>query len=147
MTVSDSLIRILHEMNTSPLPETVRQEARKCILDEIGAMYGGARQLSDKMTRFLDFQPEVPGGATVVGAAGRKASMEHAALWGGMAGHVFDIDDGNRFCNLHSGSAVIPAVLAVCECRNLDFDALIRGTVVGFEAAARIALFPGRKQA
>ena len=140
MTVSDSLIRILQEMNTAPLPAEVRLEARKCILDELGAIYGGARQVADKMSRFLDFQPDVPNGATVIGAGGRKASMEHAALWGGISGHVFDIDDGNRFCNLHSGSAVIPAVLAVCECRNLDFDALIRGTVIGYEAAARVAL-------
>lgn len=140
MTVSDKLIRILHEMNAAPLPEAVLREARICILDELGAMYGGAMQLSEKLHRFLDFQPEVPGGATVVGAGGRKASMEHAALWGGICGHVFDIDDGNRFCNLHSGSAVIPAVLAVCECRGLSFDALLRGTVIGFEAAARVAL-------
>ena len=121
MTVSDSLIRILQEMNNSPLPEEVRLEARKCILDELGAIYGGAKQVSDKMRRFLDFQPEVPNGATVIGSGGRKASMGHAALWGGISGHVFDIDDGNRFCNLHSGSAVIPAVLAVCECQKLDF--------------------------
>jgi len=140
MTVSDKLIRILYEMNTRPLLEEVRQEARICILDELGAMYGGAMQLSDRMKKFLDFQPDVPGGATVVGAGGRKASMEHAALWGGICGHVFDIDDGNRFCNLHSGSAVIPAVLAVCETRDLPFDALIRGTIIGFEAAARVAL-------
>ena len=38
MTVSDQLIRILYEMNTRPLPEEVRQEARICILDELGAM-------------------------------------------------------------------------------------------------------------
>ena len=135
MTVSDQLIRILYEMTVTPLPEAAVREARITVLDQLGAMYGGARQAKEKLDRFFAFQPEVPNGATVVGAGGLRASMEHAALWGGICGHVFDIDDGNRFCNLHAGSAVIPAVLAVCECRDLSFDDLVRGVVVGYEAA------------
>lgn len=140
MTVSDQLIRILYEMTVTPLPEAAVREARITVLDQLGAMYGGARQAKEKLDRFFAFQPEVPNGATVVGAGGLRASMEHAALWGGICGHVFDIDDGNRFCNLHAGSAVIPAVLAVCECRDLSFDDLVRGVVVGYEAASRVAL-------
>lgn len=139
VNISDLLIGILHKMSTSPIPEEVVLEARKCILDQLGATYGGAMQISEQMEKLLDFHPEVPNGATVVGGRGRKASMEHAALLGGFAGHVFDIDDGNRFCNLHTGAAVIPAVLAVCETQKLGFDALIRGTVIGFETAARVA--------
>ena len=140
MTVSDQLIRILYEMTVTPLPEAAVREARITVLDQLGAMYGGARQAKEKLDRFFAFQPAVPNGATVVGAGGLRASMEHAALWGGICGHVFDIDDGNRFCNLHAGSAVIPAVLAVCECRDLSFDDLVRGVVVGYEAASRVAL-------
>ena len=140
MTISDKLIRVLHGIASAPLPEAAVREARITILDQLGAMYGGAQQVRDKLDRFFAFQPEVPGGATVVGAGGLRASMEHAALWGGISGHVFDIDDGNRFCNLHAGSAVIPAVLAVCECRGLTFDDLVRGIVVGYEAASRVAL-------
>lgn len=139
MNISDALISVLHKMTTSPMPEEVVLEARKCILDQLGASYGGAVQLSEQVKKFLDFQPEVPNGATVIGGRGRKASMEHAALLGGYAGHVFDIDDGNRFCALHTGAAVIPAVLAVCEAQKLGFDALVRGVVIGFEAAARVA--------
>lgn len=139
MYITDSLIDILFEMSSSPIPEMVQEEARKCILDEIGAMFGGAKQIEDQVRKFLDFQPQVVNGATVIGT-GRQASMEHAALLGGLTGHVFDIDDGNRFCALHPGSAVIPAVLAVCDFKKLSMDDLIRGVVVGYEAGARVAL-------
>ena len=139
VNISDILIDILYKMNNSPIPEEVVMEARKCILDQLGASYGGAMLISEQMKKFLDFQPDVPAGATVIGGKGRRASMEHAALMGGYAGHVFDIDDGNRFGAVHIGAAVVPAVLAVCETQNLGFDALIRGVVVGYEASVRVA--------
>lgn len=141
MTVnySDSLIHILYEMSTSPIPADVQETARVCIMDELGAIYGGAQQIKEQIKAFLDFQPPVCEGATVLGTD-RKASMEHAALLGGFAGHVFDIDDGNRFCALHPGSAVIPAVLAVCEYKGLTMDDLVRGVIVGYETATRVAL-------
>lgn len=139
VNISDVLVDLLYRMSTSPIPEEVAMEARKCVLDQLGASYGGAMLISEQLNKFLDFNPEVPNGATVIGGRGRKASMEQAALMGGYAGHVFDIDDGNRFGAVHIGAAVVPAVLAVCETQGLGFDAVIRGVVVGYEAAVRVA--------
>lgn len=139
MNLTEELLNVLYPMSVKPLPEEILAAARTCLLDELGAIYGGARQIRDQIRTFLDFQPPVERGASVIGG-GRQASLEHAALWGGFAGHVFDVDDGNRFCNLHPGSAVIPAVLAVCDAKERSMDDLLRGIVVGYEAATRIAL-------
>ena len=139
MNHSDSLIGILYEMSRSPFPAEVEKAARICILDELGAVYGGAKQLAPEIERYFELQPRTEDGASVLGC-GRTASMEQAALWGGMCGHIFDIDDGNRFCNYHPGSGVIPAVLAVCDFCGRSMNDLIRGVVIGYEAAVRVAL-------
>lgn len=135
MNLTDTFINTLYTMKSQPIPQNINEEARKCLLDQVGVMIAGATQLKEQLGNYLDmFSGDE---ATVVGL-GRKASLQNAALVNGMSGHVMDYDDGHRFCNVHLGSAVIPAVLAVAEKENKSMDDVIRGIVIGYEAAVRL---------
>lgn len=135
MNLSDTFVHTLFTLKSQPIPEEVCTEARKCLLDEVGVMFAGAAHQKNLLGAYLDMFPQ--GEATVVGM-GRKASLQNAALANGISGHTYDYDDGHRFSTVHLGSTVIPAVLAVAEKEGLGMDAVIRGIVIGYEAAIRM---------
>ncbi len=135
MNLTDTFIHTLYTLKSQPIPNEVKQEARKCLLDEIGTMIAGAKLLQDRLDSYLDmFSGD---DATAVGL-GRKASLQNAALVNGIAGHAYDFDDGHRFSTVHLGSAVIPAVLAVAEKENKNMDDVLQGIIIGYEAAIRM---------
>lgn len=144
MNLSDTFIHTLYTLKTGPIPAEVKEEARKCLLDEVGTMLAGAKLIQDRLAAYLDmFSGD---DATAVGL-GRRASLQNAALVNGISGHAYDFDDGHRFSTVHLGSAVIPAVLAVAEKENLTMDDVIRGIVIGYEAAIRMGncIQPGHR--
>ena len=135
MNLTDTFIDTLYTLKSQPIPPEVKEETRKCILDQVGVTLAGAKLLEDQLGNYLDlFSGEE---ATVIGL-GRKASLQNAALVNGISGHAMDYDDGHRFSTVHLGSAVIPAVLAVAEKENLTMDDVIRGIAIGYEAAIRL---------
>lgn len=133
--LTDIFVETLYTLKCRPLPEEVVQEARKCLLDEVGTMLVGAKALEDKLNTYLDYFTGED--ATVVGLK-RKASLQNAALINGISGHAFDFDDGHRFSTVHLGSVIIPPVLAVAEKEGLSMDEVIRGIVIGYETAIRM---------
>ena len=144
MNISDTFIHTLFTLNNGPIPTKVKEEARKCLLDEIGTMIVGAKLLEDKLSCYLGMFSGSD--ATVVGM-GCKTSLQNAALVNGISGHAYDFDDGHRFSTVHLGSAIIPAVLAVAEKENSDMDDVLRGIIIGYEAAIRMGncIQPGHR--
>ena len=136
MNITDTFVNTLYEMAQGPIPEQVTSEARKCVLDLLGSMIGGRVWLEDRLIPYLDLMSEREG-STVVGFQ-RRASLQNAVLVNGMCAHVFDMDDGHRFSTVHLAATVIPAVLTVCEHFDLEMKDLLRGVVIGYEAAIRL---------
>lgn len=134
---SDEFVKTLYELSHREIPEELRTEARRCLLDGLGSLYGGLELMRGRVDAYLDQLPEVPGGATVIGH-GRRASMQDAALANGLSLHVLDMDDGHRFSTVHLAASVIPAVLAVGEVYDLSMDDMIRGLLVGYETGIRM---------
>ena len=144
MNLTDTFIHTLFTLKSGPIPAEVKEEARKCLLDEVGTMLAGAKLIQERLTSYLNmFSGD---DATAVGL-GCKASLQNAALVNGISGHAYDFDDGHRFSTVHLGSAVIPAVLAVAEKENLTMDDCLRGIVIGYEAAIRMGncIQPGHR--
>ena len=144
MNLTDTFIHTLFTLKSGPIPAEVKEEARKCLLDEVGTMLAGAKLIQERLTSYLNmFSGD---DATAVGL-GCKASLQNAALVNGISGHAYDFDDGHRFSTVHLGSAVIPAVLAVAEKETLTMDDCLRGIVIGYEAAIRMGncIQPGHR--
>jgi len=135
MNLTDTFVHTLYTLKSQPIPAEVKEETRKCLLDQVGVMIAGAALLKENLGNYLDMFSG--GEATAVGL-GRKASLQNAALVNGISGHDMDYDDGHRFCNVHLGSTVIPAVLAVAEKEHKSMDDAIQGIVIGYEAAVRL---------
>lgn len=135
MNLTDIFVETLYTLKSQPIPEEIKLEARKCLMDEVSTMLAGAVLQKDKLNTYLDcFTGE---DATVV-LLGRKASLQNAAFANGISGHSYDYDDGHRFSTVHLGSTVIPPVLAVCEKEGLNMEDAIRGIVIGYECAIRL---------
>lgn len=136
MNISEQYIENIYNTACTPLSEETEKEARRCLLDYIGACAGGSSVLKEKVNSYLDSIPPCSG-ATVINT-GRRAGLSEAALLNGMMAHVFDIDDGSRLTSIHLGAPVISAVLSVCEYFGLTLGDVLRGIVCGYEAANRL---------
>lgn len=144
--LTDILIDDLYKQMNEQIPEAVVIQAKKCFLDYLGTGLAGAAMVQDKAQKYLDFFDTTQNEATVVGFK-RKASLHNAVFVNGYAAHLTELDDGHRFCNVHLGTTIIPAVLAVAEYEGLKGEDVLRGIVIGYESAIRLlrAIQPSHK--
>ena len=120
------------------LPEEVVRKAKLCILDYIANVYGSLEL--DAVSRVVSYVralggPEI---ATALGC-GFKTGIHQAAFLNGVTAEAIEAQDGLRFGGNHSGTAVIPAALAVAEELGLGGREVIEAVVAGYEAANRIS--------
>lgn len=143
--VTDSFIDGLIARSQS-MPEKVIQQAKKCLLDYMGVVVGGARFIQEYHPDFFKTMVIDKGNSSVFGTE-YKTTASNAALLNGFSAHVLELDDGHRKGMIHLGASVISAVLAVAEKEKITFDNILRGIVVGYEVAVRCAcsLQPGHK--
>lgn len=128
------------------ITEKVIQQAKKCLLDYLGVTVGGAKFIKKKHPNFFDTITKETGASSVFGTD-IKTNSVNAALLNGFSAHVLELDDGHRKGMIHLGASIISAVLAEAENRKIEFDNIILGIVIGYEAAVRCAcaLQPGHK--
>lgn len=137
-TTTDQLAEHFHSLSQQSLNSVQQTACRARLLDYIGCTLAGAGLLQTQHQRYLDVSKETSGSAVVFGMPDRS-SAETAALLNGMSAHVAELDDGDRFGMVHPGAPVISAVLATVQTRGLNFDDVIRGIYVGYEACVLLA--------
>lgn len=128
------------------IPDRVIRQAKKCLLDYFGVVVGGARYLQKHHPDLFEGFTEDAGDCSVLGT-GYKTTAVNAALLNGFSAHVLELDDGHRKGMIHLGASIISAIFVVAEKEKLTFDEVLRGVVMGYEAAVRCAcaLQPGHK--
>jgi 2-methylcitrate dehydratase PrpD len=136
--LTERFAEFIVETHYEDLPPEVIEQAKRCILDYLGAALAGSELgLAPMMTGLI----LASGGeeeATVIGL-NRKVPVLNAALLNGVRGHTLDMDDGHRYANAHPGVVVTPAALALAERENATIKDLIESMVVGYETMIRIA--------
>lgn len=143
--LTDSFIEGLFAKSKT-IPDRVVRQAKKCLLDYLGVVVGGAKYLQRQHPGFFNSLVKDRGECSVLGTAYKTTSI-NAALLNGFSAHVLELDDGHRKGMIHLGASVISAVLAVSEDEKLTSDEVLRGVIMGYEAAVRCAcaLQPGHK--
>ena len=128
------------------IPEKVIQQAKKCLLDYMGVVVGGARFILEHYPDFFKTLVIEKGDCSVFGTE-YKTTESKAALLNGYNAHVLELDDGHRMGMIHLGASINSAILAVGEQEKLSKDDILKGVVMGYEAAVRCAcaLQPGHK--
>ncbi len=128
------------------ISDKVVRQAKKCLLDYMGVVVGGAKYLLEQHPVFFKDLAHDKGDCSVFGTDYKTTAWE-AAWLNGFSAHVLELDDGHRLGMIHLGASIISAVLAVAEKEKLTIDDVLRGIIMGYEAAVRCAcsLQPGHK--
>lgn len=141
--VTRILARYVVSARPEDVPESVRKEATRTLLNWVGCAVGGSRHetLDRAISALAPFSG--PGQATVLG---RKERMDvlHAALMNGISSHIFDFDDTHLRTIIHPAGPVASAILALGEHRPTTGRDFLHALVLGAEVECRIgnAVYP-----
>lgn len=135
-------IEFIHNLNWDQLPKEVKHQARRCLLDTMGAAIAGRQTRLSEIVH--DFAAKTfPGGESTLWQDGRTVNSPGAALANGMTIDSMDIHDGYSLAKGHAGAAIIPAVLATLKLDhtgNVSGKELLTTLVIGYEIALRAGL-------
>jgi 2-methylcitrate dehydratase PrpD len=119
------------------LPDAVRHEAKRTLLNWVGCAIGGAPQetVSNAIAALAPFTESRR--ATLFGRTERMDAL-NAALVNGISSHVLDFDDTHAETGIHPAAPIAPAILALAEQRPVTGRDLIAALVIGVETECRI---------
>ena len=124
------------------LPADVVAQAKFVILDALGCAIGAwkdDRPKAELMTALVATFRAAPV-AMVWGSAGPRTDAALAALANGALVNATDFDDTHKRALLHTGSAVVPVVLALAEEQDLSGRDVLTALVAGYETAVRVGM-------
>jgi 2-methylcitrate dehydratase PrpD len=125
------------------IPQDVRHEARRAILNYVGCALGGsADQAVDIAIRALGPYSGAPT-ASILGRAERLDPL-HASLMNGISSHVYDYDDTTPKNYMHPTSPLASALFACASAHPVTGRDFMHAFIMGFEAEMRIgnAVYP-----
>lgn len=128
----------LFELGDRELPPGVVRKAKNCILDYVCVTLAGAKEDRENTEVYCQRNREI-GKALVLGTHYWVDSLT-AAFLNGMNAHRMELDDGHRRGMIHLGAAVVSAVFSAAQCYGLSGKDVIKGIVLGYEAATRLAV-------
>ncbi len=138
--VTKSLAVFSSETEFDDLPDAVVHETKRIILDSLGCALGGPElekgKIAVRLARYLGGRPE-----SSILTAGDKVSSTNAAFANAELMHAMDFDP--VLPPAHVSPFVIPAALALAECRKASGKNLITAVALGHEIASRIGMSLG----
>jgi 2-methylcitrate dehydratase PrpD len=122
------------------LPKAVQHQAKRCLLDTLGAMIAGSQTPVADIMRKTALE-QFGGDQASIMVSGERVSAAGAALANGFAGNALDIDDGYRPIKGHPGACALPPVLTAAEmadgCSGAEF---LTALVVAYELGTRAGI-------
>lgn len=119
------------------VPESVRKEASRTLLNWVGCAVGGSRQgaPSHAVAALKPFSG--PAQASLFGRTERLDAL-HAALVNGISSHVLDYDDTHLKTIIHPAGPVASALTAFAEYQPISGVEFMNALVIGCEIECRI---------
>ena len=133
------LAAFCHGLHYERLSPEVIDRAKYFFLDYLAVAVRGSLSESSQPVYRLTAGLEMPGAGTVLGRR-EKTAVPYAALANGTSAHSLELDDTHQGGSIHLGVSVFSAALAVAEQLGASGQAFLTAAVVGFEAAARLAM-------
>ena len=144
LSATQTLARFITESYFEALPEALRHEGRRSILNHIGCALGVARDPA--VVTALEIMRESSGKAvaSVYGQREKLGVME-AAFVNAIASNLLDYDDTHLRTVIHPSAPVAPAVFALAEETGATGAEVLHAFLLGGEVACRIgnAVSPG----
>ena len=137
--VTRLLAEFVAQFDSSTLPEAVRHQVKRCLVNWAGCAVGGSRHaaLARAMAAFGPFIGA--GQASILGRTERVDAL-HAALFNGISSHVLDFDDTHHATLVHPSGPVLSAMLALAQFEKIDGPTFVESIALGIEVECRIAL-------
>jgi len=121
------------------VPDPVRRVLQTAVVDAVGCGLFGLTTPAAQIIQEFAREQGGPAQATLWASGGARVSSANAALAIGTAIHAFDFDDHHR-AKIHPGAAVLPAVMALGEPRQIDGRTALAALAAGYEAMSRVSL-------
>jgi 2-methylcitrate dehydratase PrpD len=125
------------------LPDAVRHQGARTLLNWIGCAVGGSQQpaVLHALAAVKPFSGRPQ--AQLLGRHERLDAL-HAALVNGISAHVLDYDDTHLKTVIHPAASVMPALLALAEHHSVTGTDFLNALILGVEAECRIgnAVYP-----
>jgi 2-methylcitrate dehydratase PrpD len=124
------------------LPAPVVAQAADVVLDTLGCCIAAWQEdpekaeIATRLVGTFNAQPV----ATIWGSRGARTDAGLAALANGILANAADYDDTHKRALLHTGSVIVPTVLALAEERRLTGKQVLRAIVAGYEVAVRVGM-------
>ena len=142
--VTSTLARFVATTKWKDIPENVRHEAKRALLNFFAVAIAGCRTAPIELA--LKSLSEFSGGkqATIVGRAERIDALS-AAFLNAAGANVFDYCDTHLPTVVHPTAPLAPALLSLAELRRVTGPELLLAFVLGFEIECRVggAVSPG----
>ena len=144
LSATQTLARFITESRFEALPEALRHEGRRSILNHVGCALGVARDPA--VVTALEIMRESSGKsvASVYGQREKLGVME-AAFINAIASNLLDYDDTHLRTVIHPSAPVAPTVFALAEETGATGAEVLHAFLLGGEVACRIgnAVSPG----
>ncbi len=139
LNITDAFVDHLYAMSQQELPKHVIEQARLCLVDYMGCALAGAKMMEERNRKFLSIAVK-QGGNNVVMGHDVKTTLHNVAFLNAMNAHATELDDGHRLGMIHLGASIFSALMPVAELEELSINDILRGAVVGYEAAVLTAM-------
>lgn len=135
--ISERVARFVASTRWEDIPEKVRHEAKRSVLNFFGTALGGCRDeaIEHALGVLASFSGEPC--ATVIGRAERLDAL-NAAFLNAASGNVFDFDDTHIPTVIHPTAPVAPALFALAEMRQMSGKEFLLAFVLGVDVECRL---------
>ncbi|NBQ74341.1 MAG: MmgE/PrpD family protein [Acetobacteraceae bacterium] len=144
LSATQTLARFITESRFEALPEALRHEGRRSILNHVGCALGVARDPAVRTALEIMRESSGKAVASVYGQREKLGVME-AAFVNAIASNLLDYDDTHLRTVIHPSAPVAPAVFALAEETGATGAEVLHAFLLGGEVACRIgnAVSPG----
>jgi 2-methylcitrate dehydratase PrpD len=145
---TETLASYVLDARFEDIPEDVRHEACRALVNYLGCALGGAPDIAmDIAIRALG-PFSGPPEARILGRGERMDAL-HASLMNGISSHVYDFDDTTPQNYMHPTSPLASAMFAYASVHPLTGRDFLHAFVLGFEVESRIgnAVYPAHYDA
>lgn len=137
MTIARQFAENLLRFSRQAFSPAAQEQARIAIIDTLGVtLAGGVQDGATKLRRVV--LPSAATGKSRIFGTDLRLNALDAALLNGVSAHLLDFDDSNSWLHGHISVAVLPALLALADERELNGDAVLRAYLTGYETAVRM---------
>jgi 2-methylcitrate dehydratase PrpD len=137
--VTERLAGFLAESRWEDIPEAVRHEGVRSLLNFVGGALGGCRDEAVELAVRVLGPCFGPAQAGVIGRRERPDAL-NATFLNAVSANVLEYDDTHLATVIHPAAPVAPGLLALAEQRPVPGAALVHALILGIEAECRIGL-------